>query len=143
MAGGSARAGVAGVAGRVRSEARIECGDGLAGMLALDPRSVGLVLTDPPWGATQAAWDRPLDWRAWWTAIDHVLAPSGVVVVFASMRLAVEIAPLAPRPFLYDLVWTKNVGTGHLNANRAPMRGTRVDSRVRRIDVHAATLGRP
>lgn len=101
---------------------RIEIGDGIAGALALPPGGAALVLTDPPWGATAAAWDRPLDWRAWWAAIDHALTPNGVAVVFANLRLALDIVPIASRPFAYDLVWRKNRKSGHLNANKAPLR---------------------
>lgn len=97
-------------------------GDGIAGLWALPAGSVALVLTDPPWGATKAAWDRALDWWAWWAAIDHALAADGVLVVSASIRLAMVIGPMARRPFAYDLVWRKNRATGHLNAKRAPMR---------------------
>lgn len=97
-------------------------GDGLAGLLALEAGSVGLIATDPPWGCTKAPWDRALDWSVWWRAIDHALAPDGVLAVFASMKLAMAIGPAARRPFRYDLVWRKNRSTGHLNANRAPMR---------------------
>lgn len=97
-------------------------GDGVAGALALERGAASLVVTDPPWGATRAKWDRPLDWGAWWSAIDHALAARGVAAVFASMRLALEIVPRAPRRFAYDLVWAKNKASGHLNARRAPLR---------------------
>lgn len=100
----------------------LHLGDGITGMLALAPGEAQLVLTDPPWGATKAIWDRPLDWRAWWAAIDHALAPTGTVAVFTSLRLALEIVPLASRPFAYDLIWKKNRPSGHLNAKRAPLR---------------------
>lgn len=103
----------------------IHHGDGLAGLEAQPRGSVDLVINDPPWGCTRAKWDRPLDWRRWWAAIDHALAPDGVLVVFASMKLAWTVGPLAPkrRPFRYDLVWKKNRASGHLNAGRAPLRG--------------------
>lgn len=102
----------------------IHHGDGIYGLTRLVPATVALVVNDPPWGATKADWDRPLDWGQWWGAIDYALAGDGVVVVFASMRLALTIIPLAPRrlPFLYDLVWRKNRATQHLNAKRQPLR---------------------
>jgi DNA modification methylase len=98
-------------------------GDGIAGLLALPAGSVALVVNDPPWGCTKATWDSPLDWPAWWAAIDHALAPTGTLAVFASMKLAMIIGPIARRPFRYDLVWRKNRASGHLNAKRAPLRG--------------------
>lgn len=75
----------------------LQLGDGIAGLLTLPSGSIDLVLTDPPWGATRAAWDQAPDWRAWWAAINHALAFGGIAVVFASMRLAMEIGPLSPR----------------------------------------------
>lgn len=100
----------------------IVLGDGLAGLLALDAGSVQLVISDPPWGATKAAWDRPLNWTSWWTAIDHALAPDGVLVVFASLRLGATLIKRKRRPFLYDLIWRKNRATQHLNARKKPLR---------------------
>lgn len=100
-------------------------GDGLAGLEAMPRGSVALVVNDPPWGCTRAKWDRPLDWRRWWSAIDHALADDGTLITFASVRLACAIVPLAPRrrPYRYDLIWRKNRASGHLNARRAPLRG--------------------
>ncbi len=94
---------------------RIEQADGLDELMCMPAGEVALMLFDPPWGATKAKWDRPLDWRLWWPEIDRVLAPSGV-------RLAVLIVPDSPRRFAYDLVWKKNRKSGHLNAKRAPLR---------------------
>lgn len=102
----------------------IRHGDGLLGLATLEPGSVSLIVNDPPWGATKAEWDEPLHWPAWWHAIDRALAPDGVLVVFASLRLALDIVPIAPRgrPLLYDLVWRKNRATRHLDAKRMPLR---------------------
>jgi site-specific DNA-methyltransferase (adenine-specific) len=108
----------------VKLRQEIVHGDGLLGLTALEPGSVSLVVSDPPWGATKAEWDEPLHWPTWWHAIDRALAADGVLVVFASFRLGLEITPLAPRrrPFLYDLIWRKNRATQHLNARRKPLR---------------------
>lgn len=100
----------------------IRCGDGIAGLRELRAGAATLCVTDPPWGATQAPWDRPLDWAEWWASIDHVLAPRGILAVFASVRVAVEVVPRALRRFAYDMVWRKNRASGHLNARRAPLR---------------------
>lgn len=107
---------------RVEAKAVLHLGDGVAGLRSVERGSVALVLTDPPWGVTRAEWDRVPNWPDWWAAIDHALAPDGVALVFASMRLAMEIGPIAPRRFAYDLVWRKNRASGHLNAKRAPLR---------------------
>lgn len=97
-------------------------GDGIEGLTRLVPGSVSLIVNDPPWGATKAEWDRPLNWTNWWGAIDFALAPDGVLVVFASLRLAATLIKKKRRPFLYDLIWRKNRATQHLNAKRKPLR---------------------
>lgn len=100
----------------------LNLGDGCDGLLGLEAGSASLVLVDPPFGATRARWDRPLDWLRWWDAIDHALAPGRVAVVFATLRAALKICARPARRFAYDLVWKKNRASGHLNARRAPLR---------------------
>ena len=102
--------------------AQLLTGCGVRGLEMCARGCAKLHIGDPPWGATHAKWDRPLDWPRWWRAIDHVLAPDGIAVVFMSARLSWIVGPLAPRRFSYDLILRKNRASGHLNAKRAPLR---------------------
>jgi len=89
------------------------------------PRSktVSLVLTDPPFGATQNSWDYEIDVDLFWWSLKPWLVDDATVVAFSDMRTAVRlIASREALPFRYDLIWRKNKPRGHLNAKRRPMR---------------------
>jgi hypothetical protein len=102
--------------------AAVELGCGIAGMGALQPGSVDLLLSDLPSGETQVAFDVRPDLGAFWEASWRALAPAGVAVVFASsLRFASELQA-SSKHFRYDIVWHKTLATGHLNARRRPLR---------------------
>lgn len=102
----------------------VTLGCGIAGLRSLRAGSVDLVLSDLPSGETKASFDVKPDLLAMWTAIWGALAPAGSVVLMASsLRFAAEIiASCEPRSFRYDLVWSKSVATGFLNARKRPLR---------------------
>lgn len=98
-------------------------GDGIAGMLAIEPGSASLVLSDLPSGETQAEFDVAPDLARLWPAIWHCLAPDGIAVLMASsLRFASKVYCSQESFFRHDLVWSKSLATGHLNASRAPLR---------------------
>jgi site-specific DNA-methyltransferase (adenine-specific) len=101
----------------------IALGDGIQGMASTEPGSISLVLSDLPSGATQAEFDVPPDLDRLWPAIWHCLKPEGVAVFMASsLRFAASLLASQERYFRYDLIWSKSLATGHLNAKRAPLR---------------------
>lgn len=101
----------------------MDLGDGVAGLRGLQAGSVGLVLTDPPSGETQAEFDVKVDLSALWEAAAGALRPDGAAVVFASsLAFAAEVRASCARQFRYDLIWEKTLATGHLNARRQPLR---------------------
>lgn len=101
----------------------VALGDGLVGLRGLQAGSVGLVLTDPPSGETQADFDVKVDLPAFWGGVWHALKPSGVAAVFASsLAFAAEVRDSAEEEYRYDLIWAKTLATGHLNARHRPLR---------------------
>lgn len=101
---------------------RLMMGDCLERMGEIPDGSVDAVVTDPPYGMTDSEWDVAPDWPAWWTEAKRVCKPNAFVVVFTQMPAALDLVLPARRDFKYDLVGHKNLATGHLNANRCPMR---------------------
>ena len=75
---------------------------------ALPPASVDLVLTDPPYGTTSHAWDRPVE--GWLQLCLPLLKPSGSVWVFGSMR-SHKAADWAGWQLAQDIVWEKHNGS--------------------------------
>jgi DNA modification methylase len=101
----------------------VELGDGLNGLCALAPGSVRLVLSDLPSGETRAAFDHKPNLVELWHAVWRALPEDGSAVFFASsLRFAAELMASSHGQFRYDLVWSKSVATGFLNAKRRPLR---------------------
>lgn len=88
----------------------------------MEPRSIDAVITDPPYGTTQCAWDAVIPLRDMWNAIDRVLKPGGPVILTACMPFTAALVMSRLEWFRHHWVWEKNKASGHLNAKRAPMR---------------------
>ena len=101
----------------------VELRDGVEGLLTLNSNSIDLVLSDLPSGSTQAPFDRVPDLRRFWPAVWNCLKPNGIVVLMASsLRFASTLLASQEARFRYDLIWSKSLATGHLNAQLAPLR---------------------
>lgn len=103
----------------------IRLGDGVNGLdQGLKPGSVDLVLSDLPSGETQAEFDDPPDFERLWPAVWKALKPGGVVAFMASsLHFACVVKSWTlTEYFRYDLVWSKSVATGFLNAKHRPLR---------------------
>lgn len=86
-------------------------GDCMGLLRALPDACADMVLTDPPYGTTNCAWDK------------EATGPVFGQEPFSSrMRLA------SPIPFRYDWVWCKTAPVGFLNANKMPLRSHEVVS---------------
>lgn len=102
---------------------RIVLGDGLEGMLALEPGSVALVLTDLPSGETAAKFDKPVDLDKFFKASWHCLKQGGPIVVMASsLKFAAKLMVAGGSTYRYDWIWSKTRPTGFMNAKKRPLR---------------------
>lgn len=102
----------------------IHFGDCIDVMPTLPDRSVDLILADLPYGTTQAKWDSviPLD-RLW---PEYKRLARGPVLLFAQLPFD-KVLGASNLPWLrYEWVWHKTEATGHLNANKAPMKAHEV-----------------
>lgn len=90
---------------------RILKGDCREVALTLEPESVDLVLTDPPYGSTKLVWDR---WQSGWpAAARRVLKRTGSMWVFGSQKMFWDNASeFAGWKFAQDIVWEKQNGSG-------------------------------
>ena len=76
--------------------------------------SVDLVLTDPPYGQTQNAWDSEIDLGRLWPELWRVC--TGAVIMTAIQPFAAALVVSQIKCFRHEWVWEKNKATGHLNA---------------------------
>lgn len=97
-------------------------GDYLQLMKQISDHSVDMILTDLPYEKTQCSWDKALLFYELWKEYKRVIKKNGAICLFGtepfSSRLRISNASM----YKYDWIWRKPKGTGHLNANRQPMR---------------------
>lgn len=95
-------------------------GDCLELMKAIPDASVDLILCDLPYGTTQNKRDSVIPFEALWAQYNRIC--KGAVVLTAAQPFTSALVMSNPGEFKYQWVWQKSHATGHLNANRAPMR---------------------
>lgn len=85
--------------------------------------SIDLVLTDPPYGTTQLAWDKAPDLAWMWAALGQVCKPTAVQAVFSAQPFTTDLIVSNRSSYRYELIWPKNQITRFLDANRRPLPG--------------------
>ena len=88
----------------------------------LDSNSINLLYTNPPFGITNAKWDKPLNWQILWPEIWRVLKASGVAVIHSSMPFTFDLVSSQREFFKYNYVWVKNIATGFFSVKTQPLR---------------------
>lgn len=97
-------------------------GDCLERMKEIPDGSVDMVMCDPPFGTTRNSWDSVIDLDLMWKQLWRVLKPNGAVVLCASQPFTSVLTCSQIKYWKTQWVWSKNKGTGHLNAKKMPMR---------------------
>lgn len=98
----------------------LHCGDCLEILPTLPAASVQMVLADLPYGTTNCSWDSQLPLPELWAQYKRVC--TGPILLFAQTPFD-KVLGASNLPMLrYEWIWQKTHPTGHLNANRAPMK---------------------
>lgn len=97
-------------------------GDCLERMKEILDGSVDMVLCDPPYGTTACKWDSIIALEPMWEQLKRIIKPNGAVVMTATQPFTTSLISSNLKQFRYELVYEKSHATGHLNANRMPMR---------------------
>lgn len=84
-------------------------------------RIFNLILTDPPYGLTNASWDKKIDLKRFWNFCDSNLAKNGQVVVFGAQPFTSDLISSNKNWFKYSVIWEKSNATGFLNAKKRPL----------------------
>jgi DNA modification methylase len=102
---------------------RLYCGDCLEILPTLADASVNSIVTDPPYGTTQAAWDSGLPPRLWWDHCWRVSQKDSAIAMTACGMALADLMVQQRKYYRWKVVWDR-VGkvTGSLDANRRPMR---------------------
>lgn len=100
----------------------LRLGDCLEEMKSIPTGSVDMVLTDMPYGTTRNRWDSILDLDALWKEYHRVGKVNCAYVLFAQIPFVVTLGASNLKNLRYEWVWQKTNPTGHLNANKMPMK---------------------
>ena len=84
--------------------------------------SIDLLLQDPPFGCTQNEWDIKPNFDEMWLEWERVTKENAAIIFFGTQPFTSELILSRISLFRYDIIWYKALGTGHLNANKMPMR---------------------
>ena len=101
--------------------------DCLQGMKQMADGSVDAIIADLPYGVlnnrnTSAGWDRQLPLETLWEEYLRISKPESPVILFSQGMFTARLMLSQPKMWRYNLVWLKDRVTGHLNANRMPLR---------------------
>jgi len=100
----------------------IHLGDCLEVLRAMPDGCVDLFVQDPPYGVTQNDWDTAPELAPLWAEWLRVGKENAAFVFTATMPFGCDLIHSQRKLFRYDLVWSKVIATGFLNANRMPLR---------------------
>jgi DNA modification methylase len=88
----------------------------------LPPKSVDLLLTDPPYATTCIEWDKPVNWLLFWQVVEHLCKLYATMILFSSGQFVPNLIQSNRKHYRYDLIWEKTMPTGFLDARRRPLR---------------------
>ena len=81
-----------------------------------------MILCDLPYGTTACKWDTVIPFVSLWEQYKRLIKKNGAIVLFGSQPFTSALVMSNIKMFRYDWTWRKPKGTGHLNANKQPMR---------------------
>lgn len=101
--------------------------DCLKGMRQIADKSIDAIIADLPYGVLNnrnisAGWDRQLPLEELWSEYLRITKPESPVILFGQGMFTARLMLSQPKMWRYNLVWHKDRVTGHLNANRMPLR---------------------
>ena len=102
--------------------------DCLEGMKRIADGAVDCIITDLPYGSTACAWDSVIPFEPLWEQFKRVTKPNAAIVLFGSEPFSSALRMSNIGMYKYDWYWRKPKGTGHLNAEKQPMRDIEVIS---------------
>jgi len=101
--------------------------DCLKGMKAIPEASVDAVICDLPYevlndGNPNAQWDKQIPFEPLWEQYERIIKPTAPIVLFAQGMFTSDLMQSNRNMWRYNLIWDKGRTSGHLNANRMPLR---------------------
>ena len=96
-------------------------GDCLELMKDITPKSIDLILCDPPFGTTQNKWDKVIDFKKMWDQYNIIIKDNGCIALFANSPFDKMLACSNLMMYKYDWVIEYTTPRGFLNAKKRPL----------------------
>ena len=88
----------------------------------IEDKSIDAIICDLPYGTTQNKWDSVLPLNLIWEQYKRIIKDNGAIILFAQTPFD-KVLGVSNLPMLkYEWIWRKSRPTGHLNANKMPMK---------------------
>lgn len=97
-------------------------GDCLELMKDIPDKSIDMILCDLPYGTTNCKWDTPIDLIKLWESYNRIIKDNGAILLFAQTPFDKVLGCSNLSMLRYEWIWEKTQATGHLNANKMPMK---------------------
>lgn len=101
---------------------RLILGDCIEKMKGIPDMSIDCIITDLPYGTTQNVWDKIIDMDKMWEQYKRIIKPNGAIVLFSQQPFTSKLVMSNWGMFKYEWIWEKNIATGFLNCNFAPLK---------------------
>lgn len=83
---------------------------------------VDCILSDTPYGTTNAEWDKIIPFDKMWERLNKLAKPTTPIILFGNEPFSSNLRLSNKKMYRYDWKWIKQRGTGHLNAKKQPMK---------------------
>lgn len=97
-------------------------GDCLELMTQIPDQSIDMILCDLPYGTTRNQWDSLIPLDALWKIYERIIQNNGTVALTAQTPFDKVLGCSNLALLKYEWIWRKSRPTGHLNANKMPMK---------------------
>lgn len=101
---------------------RIYNEDCLMGMQKIPDKSIDMILCDLPYGTTKNEWDILLPFDELWKQYERIIKDNGAIILTAQTPFDKILGASNTKLLRYEWIWEKSFGTGHLNANKMPLK---------------------
>lgn len=97
-------------------------GDCLERMKEIPDGSVDMVMTDPPYGATDCKWDSEIPFEPMWEQLKRITKKNGAIVLTASQPFTSALVMSNVKMFKYCWVWHKRTSANVAVARFQPLK---------------------
>ena len=97
-------------------------GDCLEILKGINDNSIDMILCDLPYGTTKCKWDTPIDLSILWNEYNRIIKTTSPILLFAQTPFDKVLGSSNLKMLRYEWIWEKTQATGHLNANKMPMK---------------------